>query len=117
MIADFISVPVTNAFTSATLLIITGSQLKNLLGITYSSKGFVDSLYNLFVRIDNSKLGDGILAGCCCVFLLLFRVKKKQTTKQLFEHEYVSLISAIKIRQNEVQDHTWEKGYKLFVVS
>ncbi|KAG4065876.1 hypothetical protein HA402_012554 [Bradysia odoriphaga] len=76
VIAEFISVPVTNAFTSATLLIVSGSQLKNLLGISYSSKGFADSLYNLLIRLDKSKLGDGLLAVFCCVFLLLFRQLK-----------------------------------------
>lgn len=81
VIADFISVPVTNAFTSATLLIVSGSQLKNLLGISYSSKGFADSLYNLLIRIDKSKLGDGVLAVCCCVFLLLFRVRNTNTIR------------------------------------
>lgn len=75
-LVDFISVPVTNAFTSATSLIIIGSQLKNLLGIRYSSKGFADSLYNLFANIMNSSLGDGLLALVCCVFLLTFRVSQ-----------------------------------------
>ena len=71
---DFISIPVTNAFTSATSIIIIGAQLKNLLGIKYSSKGFADSIYNLFANIGDSKLGDGLLGLICCVFLLLFKV-------------------------------------------
>ncbi|KAG4067313.1 hypothetical protein HA402_000304 [Bradysia odoriphaga] len=76
-VVDFISVPVTNAFTSATSLIIIGAQLKNLLGISYSSKGFADSLYNLIVYIGNSQLWDGVLGLVCCVFLLLLRVYAK----------------------------------------
>lgn len=73
---DFISVPVTNAFTSATSLIIIGAQLKNLLGIKYSSKGFADSLYELFRQIGKSNLWDGVLSIICCLFLLTFRVSK-----------------------------------------
>lgn len=73
-IVDFISVPVTSAFTSATSIIIVGSQLKNLLGISYSSKGFGDSLYELFMRMEDSAHWDAILAVGCCVFLLVLRV-------------------------------------------
>lgn len=71
---DFISVPVTSAFTSATSLIIIGGQLKNLLGIEYSSKGFGDSVYMLIQRLEHSVYWDAILAVGCCVFLLALRV-------------------------------------------
>lgn len=73
-IVDFISMPVTSAFTSATSLIIIGAQLKNLLGLRYSSKGFADSLAHLVWKIGDTKLGDGVLSVVCCVFLLLLRV-------------------------------------------
>lgn len=73
-IVDFISVPVTSAFTSATSLIIIGSQLKNLLGIEYSSKGFIDSIHMLIVRLEESVYWDAVLAVGCCIFLLLLRV-------------------------------------------
>lgn len=73
-IVDFISVPVTSAFTSATSLIIIGSQLKNLIGIEYSSKGFIDSIHMLIVRLEESVYWDAILAVGCCIFLLLLRV-------------------------------------------
>lgn len=73
-IVDFISTPVTNAFTSATSLIIIGAQLKNLLGLRYSSKGFVDSLAHLVWKIGDTRLGDGVLGLVCCVFLLALRV-------------------------------------------
>lgn len=73
-IVDFISVPVTSAFTSATSLIIIGAQLKNLLGIEYSSKGFADSVYMLLQRLEHSVYWDALLAVGCCVFLLALRV-------------------------------------------
>lgn len=82
-IVDFISVPVTSAFTSATSLIIVGSQLKNLLGISYSSKGFADSIYMLAMRMDDSGYWDAVLAIGCCVFLLALRVGVHQATDRL----------------------------------
>lgn len=74
-IVDFISVPVTSAFTSATSLIIIGSQLKNLLGLEYSAKEFMTSIYMLIERIDQSVYWDAILAVGCCLFLLILRVR------------------------------------------
>lgn len=73
-LVDFISVPVTSAFTSATSIIIIGAQLKNLLGISYSSKGFADSIYELFIKIDESQFWDAMLGLGCCIFLLALRV-------------------------------------------
>lgn len=92
-IVDFISVPVTNAFTSATSLIIIGGQLKNFLGISYSSKGFADSLYNLIVYIGDSKLWDGVLGLVCCVFLLLLRVLLTERSCKYFSIKF-SIISS-----------------------
>ena len=74
-LVDFISVPVVSAFTSATSLIIIGAQLKNLLGIEYSSKGFADSVYMLIERLEHSVFWDAVLAAGCCIFLLALRVR------------------------------------------
>lgn len=90
-LVDFISVPVTNAFTSATSLIIIGAQLKNLLGIKYSSKGFADSLYELGKHAGDSKLWDGILGLSCCLFLLAFRVSTKM--ELLKRIKYLNILS------------------------
>ncbi|XP_055299974.1 sodium-independent sulfate anion transporter-like isoform X3 [Sitodiplosis mosellana] len=76
-IVDFISVPVTSAFTSATSLIIIGAQLKNLLGIEYSSKGFADSVIMLIERLEDSVFWDAVLAVGCCIFLLALRQIKE----------------------------------------
>lgn len=83
---DFISVPVTSAFTSATSLIIIGAQLKNFVGLKFSSKRFADTLYELTTRLGSSSLGDGLLSLVCCVFLLAFRVSLSlfQVMKYLF---------------------------------
>lgn len=44
VLIDFISVPVTVGFTSATSVIIAVSQLKGLLGLQFKSSGFLDTL-------------------------------------------------------------------------
>lgn len=74
-IVDFISAPVTSAFTSATAIIIIGSQLKNLLGIKYESKGFFDSIVELCKRIGRTSLGDSTLGLIVILFLLGLRVR------------------------------------------
>lgn len=44
VLIDFISVPVTVGFTSATSVIIAVSQLKGLLGLQFKSGGFIDTV-------------------------------------------------------------------------
>lgn len=73
-VVDFISIPVTSAFTSATSLIIIASQLKGLLGIKYSSTSFADTIHQLYLHIDQVQWGDAILSASCIVFLLVMRV-------------------------------------------
>lgn len=73
-IVDFISVPVITAFVSASSLIIVGAQLKSFFGISYSSRRFVDALWELYVRLDSRHAGDMWLAAVCCGFLLGVRV-------------------------------------------
>lgn len=111
---DFISVPVTNAFTSATSLIIIGAQLKNLLGISYSSKGFADSLYNLVINIGDCKLWDGVLGLVCCVFLLLLRV----VTIKLLTSICINILPfpAIKGRKAQVRNDICKNFQQIFMV-
>lgn len=73
-VVDFISIPVTSAFTSATSLIIIASQLKGLLGIRYSSTSFADTIVQLWQNIDQIQWGDTILSVSCIAFLLILRV-------------------------------------------
>lgn len=72
-VVDFISIPVTSAFTSATSLIIIASQLKGLLGIKYKSTSFADTIHQLYLHIDEVQWGDAILSLFCISFLLLLR--------------------------------------------
>lgn len=76
-VVDFISIPVTSAFTSATSLIIIASQLKGLFGIKYNSSNFADTVFQLFVHIDQVKWGDTILSLLCIIFLLALRVRRQ----------------------------------------
>lgn len=74
-LVDFISTPVTSAFTSGTSMIIIASQLKSLLGIKYSTHGFIPLIWNVLIRLKETKWGDTLLGLVCIGFLLLLRVK------------------------------------------
>lgn len=73
-IVDFISIPVTSGFVSASSIIIIVAQLQGLLGLKYKATNIVDSLYKLFKNIGNVRLPDLALGICSFVFLLVFRV-------------------------------------------
>lgn len=73
-IVDFISIPVTSAFTSATSVIIIGTQIKSLLGLKIGSHDFFDTVYESFKHIANTKLGDGVLGLGCCLVLIALKV-------------------------------------------
>lgn len=71
---DFISVPVTSGFISATSVIIIIAQLQGLLGLKYKSVNIVDNLYKIFKNINKIQLADVTLGICSIAFLLIFRV-------------------------------------------
>ncbi|RVE51301.1 hypothetical protein evm_004105 [Chilo suppressalis] len=73
VLIDFISVPVTVGFTSATSVIIAVSQIKSLLGLQFKSAGFLDTLQKVFENIPNSRLADSTLGISCIIILLLMR--------------------------------------------
>ncbi|EFN65713.1 Sodium-independent sulfate anion transporter [Camponotus floridanus] len=73
---DFISVPVTSGFISATSAIIIISQLQGLFGLKYKSVNIADNLYKLFKNITKTQLGDITLGICSIIFLLIFRKLK-----------------------------------------
>ncbi|CAG9786111.1 unnamed protein product [Diatraea saccharalis] len=73
VLIDFISVPVTVGFTSATSVIIAVSQIKSLLGLQFKSAGFLDTLQKVFKNIPNSRLADSTLGISCIIILLLMR--------------------------------------------
>ncbi|CAH0563575.1 unnamed protein product [Brassicogethes aeneus] len=74
VLVDFISIPVTVGFTSATSVIIGASQLKSLLGIKVSSSGFLDTISKVFQNLDKTRLSDALLGFGCIVILMLLRV-------------------------------------------
>ncbi|KAK9881221.1 hypothetical protein WA026_015337 [Henosepilachna vigintioctopunctata] len=93
VLVDFISIPVTVGFTSATSVIIATSQLKSLLGLKISSSGFLDTLMKVYQKINETRFTDLYLGIGCIVFLLLLRklknfqlnvVGEKPTTRQKY---------------------------------
>lgn len=74
VLIDFISIPVTVGFTSATSVIIAASQLKGLLGLKYTSKNFLDNMKQVYLHIHETRLADTLLGCGCIVILLLLRV-------------------------------------------
>ncbi|XP_054285137.1 sodium-independent sulfate anion transporter-like [Macrosteles quadrilineatus] len=76
VLIDFISIPVTVGFTSATSVIIAVSQIKGLLGLKFESSGFLDTLRKVCLHIDEARFADTMLGGTCIVLLLLLRKVK-----------------------------------------
>ncbi|XP_017892171.1 sodium-independent sulfate anion transporter [Ceratina calcarata] len=76
VLIDFISIPVTVGFTSATSVIIVVSQLKGLLGLQISSKGFLDTLIKVLQNIHKTNPFDTAMSFSCIIILLLFRKMK-----------------------------------------
>lgn len=74
VLIDFISVPVTVGFTSATSVIIAVSQFKGLLGLQFESSGFLDTLRQVCLHIHEARFADSLLGITCIVLLLLLRV-------------------------------------------
>jgi MFS superfamily sulfate permease-like transporter len=73
---DFISVPVTVGFTSATSVIIACSQLKGLLGLKFEANGFLDTVNKVWNHIPKTRPWDATLGFTCIIVLLLLRVRK-----------------------------------------
>ncbi|KAG6445365.1 sodium-independent sulfate anion transporter [Manduca sexta] len=76
VLIDFISVPVTVGFTSATSVIIAVSQLKGLLGLQFRSGGFLDTIKKVIINIPNARIPDSLLGLTCIAVLLLMRKMK-----------------------------------------
>lgn len=77
VLIDFISIPVTVGFTSATSVIIAVSQLKGLLGLSFKSSGFLDTLTKVAVHIGEVRIWDTLLGFTCIIVLLLLRKLKE----------------------------------------
>ncbi|XP_071872237.1 sodium-independent sulfate anion transporter [Bombus fervidus] len=75
-LVDFISVPVTSGFTSATSIIIIISQLQGLLGLKFKAHNIVDNLSKIFQNVQNVRIPDFLLGISSIAFLLFFRQLK-----------------------------------------
>jgi MFS superfamily sulfate permease-like transporter len=75
VLVDFISIPVTVGFTSATSVIIACSQLKGLLGLTFKANGFLDTVNKVWNHIPETRPWDATLGFTSIVVLLLLRVR------------------------------------------
>ncbi|KAI5723570.1 hypothetical protein M8J76_008161 [Diaphorina citri] len=80
VLIDFISIPVTVGFTSATSLIIAVSQIKSLLGLKFSSSGFLDCVRKIGTHLHETRAADTLLGVSCIVVLLLMRQLKDLKT-------------------------------------
>ncbi|XP_011497709.1 PREDICTED: sodium-independent sulfate anion transporter-like [Ceratosolen solmsi marchali] len=69
-LVDFISLPVTAGFTSATSVIIIVSQIKGLLGLKFQSANLIDQMVKICQNLMNVKLGDTLL-GVSTILILL----------------------------------------------
>lgn len=83
VLIDFISIPVTVGFTSATSVIIACSQLKGLLGLEFTSAGFLDTLQKVYNHIGETRLEDTTLGIVCISILILLRKMKEANLDHL----------------------------------
>ncbi|XP_008197201.2 sodium-independent sulfate anion transporter [Tribolium castaneum] len=95
VLVDFISIPVTVGFTSATSVIIMTSQIKSLLGLKISSSGFLDTITKVVKNIHHTRMADLTLGMVCIAVLMLLRKLKdyKPSKKQRTLSKALWLIS------------------------
>ncbi|XP_076670762.1 sodium-independent sulfate anion transporter [Andrena cerasifolii] len=84
-LVDFISMPVTSGFTSATSIIIIISQLQGLIGLKFKAHNVCDNFIKIFQNIKSVRLPDLTLGLCSIVFLLCFRQLKDVDCSDLKE--------------------------------
>lgn len=99
VLIDFISIPVTVGFTSATSVIIAVSQLKGLLGLKFESESFLDCLLKVYQNIDKFNHNDTILGVASIIILLLLRVNNSCST--LRSVSFLSMILMIGFLESE----------------
>ncbi|XP_076277026.1 sodium-independent sulfate anion transporter isoform X1 [Lasioglossum baleicum] len=72
-LVDFISMPVTSGFTSATSIIIIVSQLQGLLGLKFKASNVADNIMKILENFRKIRLPDFALGLSSIAFLLFFR--------------------------------------------
>ncbi|XP_076622162.1 sodium-independent sulfate anion transporter [Colletes latitarsis] len=75
-LVDFISIPVTSGFTSATSIIIIVAQLQGLLGLKFRASNVAGDLIKIVKNVKNVRIPDLTLGLCSIAFLLTFRKLK-----------------------------------------
>ncbi|XP_066600096.1 sodium-independent sulfate anion transporter-like [Prorops nasuta] len=75
-LVEFISIPVTSGFTSATSIIVVIAQIQGLLGLKIKTKGVIDSIIKVCQNLTEIKMTDSLLGISSIIFLLSFRKLK-----------------------------------------
>lgn len=94
-IIEFVSGPVSAGFTSAVALIISTSQIKNILGIDNASGNtFLERWISIIKDINSIRVADTIL-GCCCVVILIImryvgRIKVGPKSDRKWHHVFAT---------------------------
>ena len=73
---DFIAAPVIAGFTSAAAFTIATTQIKALLGLTFTDDGFVNTWIAVFRDIEQTRTWDAVLGFSSIAVLLLLRVQR-----------------------------------------
>ncbi|BET02084.1 high affinity sulfate transmembrane transporter activity [Nesidiocoris tenuis] len=80
-LVEFISMPVTAGFTSAAAITIASSQIKGLLGLPGNPHTFVDSWWNVFQNIGQTRLWDTVLGVSTIIVLVLTKKLKDSSSR------------------------------------
>jgi sodium-independent sulfate anion transporter 11 len=73
-LVEFVSTPVVSGFTSAAAIMIASAQVKGLLGLRFDAESFTETWGGVFSHISEVRVGDAVLALCCCTVLLTMKV-------------------------------------------
>lgn len=66
----------TSGFTSATAIIIVVSQVKSLLGLSFTAESVLDNVSLIYEQWHSVRIPDVLLGIVCCTALLLLRVRQ-----------------------------------------
>ncbi|KAI9584660.1 hypothetical protein GQX74_006555 [Glossina fuscipes] len=97
-LVDFVSGPVSAGFTSAVAMIVSTSQIKNILGVQSEGSSFLQRWISMLNDIKNIRVNDAILGICCVVMLLGMRtlgklkIGPKAQDEQNWKHKCVNKI-------------------------
>lgn len=83
-LVDFISLPVASGFSSAASVIVIVNLFKGILGLKFSSSGFLDLTCKLIQHIPDTNKWD-LSLGLICTVVLIFLKKFNETLKALFK--------------------------------